>query len=254
VDKTTRPPAFLGEQEDYSNVIRRVTETLVRAFHPNEIRQRIQGKKKDSSGRWVDNTVDYIEGNSVIDRLNEAVTPLGWSYQIIDTDYIRDADNPSRLTEVMRTGRLILYTPWGDVFKEQSGSANIKYTDEKTFNSATNRNEPTGRKVPVSVAEDAKAAATDALKKCATLFGVYNHGYRKEQAQIPNDEALKAVLKELQSTYMSLGMSAQQFLDFASGITRKTILGWGDLSLSQAQICLHLLRNQTTYDPLLGKQ
>ena len=35
---------------------------------------------------------------------------------------------------------------------------------------------------PVSIADDLKAAASDALKKCATLFGIGLHLYERPQA------------------------------------------------------------------------
>jgi hypothetical protein len=220
----------------------RAIETLVRAFHGNEIKQRIQGKKKNpKTQQWEDNYIDYIEGNACIDRLNEAVTPLGWTYEVSQSEIFYDVDHPTRPTEVSVLGQLGIVTPWGTIFKEQFGSASCKYIDEKLFNDDTKRQEKTGRRVPMGVAEDKKAAATDALKKCATLLGVYNHGYRKTSPEI--EAEAKPILTELRERYKACGLSSQEFLDLASGICRKTILGWGDLSIAQARLCLLALNH-----------
>jgi hypothetical protein len=116
-------------------------QLLEQPFTADQIKQREGG-----SGR----AIDYIEGHSVIQRLNDAFESA-WSFEIISHEIHQD--------EVVVIGKL---TAW-DLAKSQFGSSRIT------------RNRDT--KDIVSLADDMKAAATDALKKCATLFGVGLHMY-----------------------------------------------------------------------------
>lgn len=99
---------------------------------------------KQRSGNFG-KTLDYIEGHTVIQRLNDAFDG-NWSFEIISHDVLED--------EVMVQGKLIA----DGVVKTQFGSSSITRAKE------------TG--AIISMAADLKAAATDALKKCATLLGV----------------------------------------------------------------------------------
>lgn len=116
-------------------------QLLEQPFSKDEIKQR-----EGSHGK----TLDYIEGCSIIQRLNDAFEGL-WSFEIVLHEIFQD--------EVMVLGRL---TAEG-VVKTQFGSARVKRSRET--------------KEPISVADDLKSASTDSLKKCATLFGVGLHLY-----------------------------------------------------------------------------
>jgi hypothetical protein len=113
---------------------------LERPFEPAQIRQR-----KGRNG-----LLDYVEGWSVIQRLNEAFEGA-WSFEI--------AHHEVRGDEVVVIGRLAAE----GVTKMAFGASQV--TREK------------GSGQPVSLGDDLKAAATDALKKCATLLGVGLHLY-----------------------------------------------------------------------------
>ncbi len=109
---------------------------LENTFTPDQIKQR--------SGNFG-KTLDYIEGHSVIQRLNEAFDG-SWSFEIISHDILEE--------EVMVQGKLSAE----GVVKTQFGSSSI--TRSKDGGAL------------ISLADDLKAAATDSLKKCATLLGV----------------------------------------------------------------------------------
>lgn len=111
-------------------------ELLENTFLPDQIKQRTGNFGK---------TLDYIEGHSVIQRLNEAFDGC-WSFEIISHDILED--------EVMVQGRLSA----DGVVKTQFGSSSITRAKDGG--------------VIISLAADLKAAATDSLKKCATLLGV----------------------------------------------------------------------------------
>jgi len=116
-------------------------ELLEMPFQPEQIKHR-----KGNFG----NTLAYLEAHAVIQRLNDALDG-SWSFEIVSHDILQD--------EVLVLGRLTS----GTVCKTQFG------------NSSITRNKTTGD--AISLGDDLKAAATDALKKAATLLGVGNYLY-----------------------------------------------------------------------------
>lgn len=117
-------------------------------FTPGEIKQR-----EGNFGK----TIDYLETHTVIQRLNDALAG-DWSFTIEKYEIREDVN------EVIVLGRLDA----ADVSKMQIGSAQLK------------RNRTSGE--PVSIGDDLKAAASDSLKKCATLLGVGLHLYRNNDS------------------------------------------------------------------------
>lgn len=122
------------------------SELLEKPFPPEQIKQR--------NGNF--GTLDYIEGHAVIQRLNDALEG-NWSFEIINHQ-INEAAG-----EVLVIGKLTV----GNIVKMQFGSSQIT------------RAKQSGE--IISIADDLKAAATDALKKCATLIGVGLHLYNKDK-------------------------------------------------------------------------
>ena len=116
-------------------------ELLEKPFSPDQIKQR-KGLDGD--------VLDYIEGAAVIQRLND-VFNAEWTFEILDHHIYE--------REVVVLGKL---TTQG-IAKCQFGKSKITRTKET--------------KTEVSIGDDLKAAATDSLKKCATLFGVGLHLY-----------------------------------------------------------------------------
>jgi hypothetical protein len=116
---------------------------LERPFEPAQIRQR--------KGR--DEMLDYVEGHSVIQRLNEALEGA-WSFEIVHHEI--------REEEVLVLGRL---TPEA-ITKMAFGASQVT------------RERESGK--PVSLGDDLKAAGTDCLKKCATFLGVGLHLYAEK--------------------------------------------------------------------------
>ena len=127
-------------------------ELLEKPFEPGQIKQR-----EGNFGKML----DYIEGHSVIARLNEAFDS-NWSFEIVKHEIMTDTD------EVLVLGKLIA----GDVIKTQFGSSRITRARESGD--------------MISLADDLKAAATDALKKAATLLGVGLHLYAGAKPSRPN--------------------------------------------------------------------
>jgi hypothetical protein len=116
-------------------------ELLEKPFDPAQIKQR-----EGSFG----NTLDYVEAHAVIQRLNDAFEG-NWSFEIVKHEIVEN--------EVVVLGRLAAE----GLAKMQFGNARIT-KDE-------------GEGTVISMGDDFKAAATDSMKKCATLLGVGLHLY-----------------------------------------------------------------------------
>ena len=118
-------------------------ELLDKPFEQRQIKQRDGncGKK-----------LDYIEGHCVIARLNAAFESE-WSFSILEHRILEQTD------EVLVVGQLRA----GNVVKTQFGSSRITRARESGE--------------PIGLSDDYKAAATDAIKKCASLLGVGLHLY-----------------------------------------------------------------------------
>ena len=123
-------------------------EALSRPFDAGQIRQR------EGRGGMM---LDYIEAHAVIARLNEAFGGA-WSFEV--------ADYKTMEGEIVVQGRLTA----GGQIKEQFGGSTVA------------RSRETGK--PICIGDDLKAAGSDALKKCATLFGVGLHLYDKTPAPV----------------------------------------------------------------------
>ena len=118
-------------------------ELLEKPFAPAQIRQR-----KGRNG-----LLDYVEGHSVIQRLNEALEGA-WSFEIVHHEV--------REEEVLVIGRL---TAEG-ITKMAFGGSQV--TRERESGAL------------ISISDDLKAAATDCMKKCATFLGVGLHLYAEK--------------------------------------------------------------------------
>ena len=116
-------------------------QLLEQTFSQEEIKQR-----DGSFGQ----TLAYVSGHTVIQRLNDAFESA-WSFEIASHEVHKD--------EVIVIGKLTA----GGIIKTQFGSSRITRARE------------TGESI--SLADDLKSAATDSLKKCATLLGIGLHLY-----------------------------------------------------------------------------
>jgi Rad52/22 family double-strand break repair protein len=113
---------------------------LEHPFDPAQIKQR----------RGRNGVLDYVEGHTVVARLNAALDGA-WSFEVVAHE-VRDH-------EVLVLGKLTA----AGIVKMQFGASQVT-RDRET-------------KALISLGDDLKAAATDALKKCATFLGVGLHLY-----------------------------------------------------------------------------
>ena len=129
---------------------------LLQRTPPAEVKQR-----KGRGGR----TFDYIEIGYVIEQLNK-VFGFDWDFEVVHGEYMEMAD------EVVVEGRLTVRAKWNSVTKAQFGGAIVK-----RFGKGPQEGQP------MSIADDFKAATSDALKKCASLLGVGLDVYRGNGAK-----------------------------------------------------------------------
>jgi hypothetical protein len=123
-------------------------DILEKPFDPAQIKQRV--------GTYG-NVLDYVEGHTVIKRLNDAFDGA-WCFEILQHKILEETD------EVLVLGKLTA----GEVVKCQFGSSKITRAEDT--------------KEIISLADDLKAAGTDCLKKCATMLGVGLYLYNGDKS------------------------------------------------------------------------
>ena len=102
----------------------------------------------------------YLTGEQVATRLNQVLGVGGWSFRVLRHDVNAEAD------EAWALGEIVAEIDGKRVIRQQFGSQKIK------------RSRSSG--VPLDIGFDLKGAATDAMKKCASLLGVGLYLSRKE--------------------------------------------------------------------------
>ena len=102
----------------------------------------------------------YITGEQVARRLNEVLGVDGWSFRVLRHDVNAEAD------EAWALGEIVAEIDGKSVTRQQFGSQKIKRSR--------------GSGAPLDLGFDLKGAATDAMKKCASLLGVGLYLSRKQ--------------------------------------------------------------------------
>jgi hypothetical protein len=116
----------------------------------------------------------YITAEQVVSRLNEVLGPGGWSFRIVEHGRDAEAD------ELWCLGELLAVVDGQQTVRQQFGSARVK------------RSGRDGK--PLDLGNDLKAAASDALKKCAWSLGVGLYLSRKPApAPVAQRRAVRAV-------------------------------------------------------------
>jgi len=104
--------------------------------------------------------LEYITGEQCVSRLNETLGVGNWSFRVVEHGIHPEADECWALGEITAQIEERLVT------RQQFGSQKVK----RSRSSGT----------PLDIGFDLKGAATDALKKCASLLGVALYLWRKE--------------------------------------------------------------------------
>ena len=104
--------------------------------------------------------LEYVTGEQVTTRLNDELGFLNWSFRVLEHGIHAEAD------ECWVLGELTVMLEGRTVTRQQFGSQKVK------------RSRASG--TPMDIGFDLKGAATDALKKCASLVGVGLYLWKKE--------------------------------------------------------------------------
>jgi len=124
--------------------------------------QYIKKRPAKGGGEW-----SYVTGGYVKKCLN-LMFGWDWDFEIIDENIMIEAK------EVVVKGKLTCRSNGKTIVKMQYGNKDIMFRVEWIDGKKTSTN------IPLSVGNDLKAAATDALKKCAAEVGIAADIYNKE--------------------------------------------------------------------------
>lgn len=136
---------------------------LEEKLNPNWIKERKQGNV----------TLSYIEGHTVIRLLNKAFN-YQWNFEIISEEIVASQPKPITQYNPSTKRKEYVYNPDGSIKVEPQPPV-VKVLGRLTV-PGLGIKEQYGSKVLIGGATEQesafKAAATDALKKCASMFGI----------------------------------------------------------------------------------
>ena len=154
-------------------------------------------------GSWT-----YIKG-SYVRKVLDSVFGFNWSFDIETS--LAEAFEVAKMTGSVVVkgtlkGKVKSDGEWVELTKTQFGRADVKW---KMTGQAPNRrkviDEYSGSPIPLDIGNDFKAATTDCMKKCASLFGIGADVYEADEFMaieiIGSDEAksgAKATKKKLE--------------------------------------------------------
>lgn len=131
-------------------------------------------------GNWT-----YVKG-SYVRKVMDSVFGFDWDFDVETT--VGEAFDVAKLTNAcvvkgILSGRVIDDAGRMRTLKKvQFGRAEVKWQMEGPQGNRTKkRDEFTGAPIPLDFGNDMKAAATDAFKKCASMFGVASDVYEADE-------------------------------------------------------------------------
>lgn len=122
----------------------------------------IKQRPAKGGGQW-----DYVSGGYVKKCLN-LMFGWNWSFEITEQLIMHG--------EAIVKGRLTVVSNGNTITKMQFGNKDIMYKKQSDAEKVANT-----EKIPLSIGNDLKSAATDCLKKCAAELGIAADIYNKEE-------------------------------------------------------------------------
>lgn len=138
----------------------------------------VKTRPAKGGGKW-----DYVTGGYVKKCLN-LMFGWDWDFEIVDERIMIEAK------EIVVKGRLTCRSNGRTIVKMQFGNKDIMFRKNSD--------------IPLSVGNDLKAAATDALKKCAAEIGIAADIYNKEDFKEINVNTEEHTLERLEGLFNSL--------------------------------------------------
>ncbi|HPQ42906.1 MAG TPA: Rad52/Rad22 family DNA repair protein [Syntrophales bacterium] len=139
-----------------------ITQKQILTIFQKTPAEHIHNRPAKGGGNW-----DYVTGVYVKKVLNYTFGWL-WDFEVIDKGEVKAG---TKIVQIWVQGRLTIRDPKTHepiIIKTQFGGADVKYMK-------SNANQP------LDYANDMKAAATDALKKCASELGIASDIYGKNE-------------------------------------------------------------------------
>lgn len=176
--------------KDVASIMKNPTDTCEYRDNANSVINRPIPKEliksREGAGKM---TLSYIEGETVIRLLNEAFGPEGWSFQVVTKCIVES--QPKQMTEYDSATRKVKKLYNTDGTPKMEPQPPIAEVLGRMIVPGFGVREQFGTKVLIGGSSEqegaSKAAATDALKKCATLFGIglelYENKGEQPQAQ-----------------------------------------------------------------------
>lgn len=150
----------------------------------------IKQRPAKGGGQW-----DYVTGGYIKKCLN-IMFGWDWDFEIIDEKIMIES------REVVVKGRLTCRSNGRTITKMQYGNKDIICKR--------------GTEIPLSIGNDMKAAATDALKKCAAEIGIAADIYNKEdfkEVRVSSQEYTLDNLKKIFSSIDNEDISPEDYLN-----------------------------------------
>ena len=166
---------------DDNNLNKNQLSLLLRKTPPQFIKKR----PAKGGGTW-----DYVSGGYVKKCLN-LMFGWDWSFEIIDEKILYG--------EAIVKGKLTCRSNGREIIKMQFGNKDIvfkKQTDAEVSKGL--------ERIPLSIGNDLKSAATDCLKKCAAEIGIAADIYNKEEfkeAMVVSDDEVNDIHSELTNLF-----------------------------------------------------
>jgi len=161
-------------------------------------------KKRPAKGGG---TWDYVSGGYVKKVLN-LMFGWDWDFEVLEDKIMHD--------EAIVKGRLTCRSNGRTIIKTQYGNKDIMYKRGTDAN---------GNRIPLSIGNDLKSAATDCLKKCAAEIGIAADIYNKDEfKEIQVKDWIKDIDKAESSEELDMiwsAMSAKEQTNYQEVINEK---------------------------------
>jgi len=169
-------------------------------------KQYVKQRPAKGGGTW-----DYVTGGYVKKMLN-LMFGWDWDFEILDEKII--------FGEAVVKGRLTCRSNEKTIVKTQYGNKDIMY--RKLQQGETER-------IPLSIGNDLKAAATDCLKKCAAEIGIAADIYNKEdfrEIKVATGKDYENLLDEIIELFQTKDVPSKEYANVERIIDNKEHLSY----------------------------
>ncbi len=161
--------ALMVTKEDLLLTNSPFAEAQMQLFYQRTPQDKVMSRPAKGGGQWT-----YVKTGYVIETLNRIFGYL-WNFEVLTS--LEEAAKIAGSGTCVVKGRLTVYVGDKVLVKEQFGRCDVKYRK--------------GTKEFLDFGNDMKGAASDALKKCASEFGLFSDIYHQDDF-----EELKVVTTE----------------------------------------------------------